>query len=224
MDNRYFWNERYVKQPELGSGPGSRGYAAWYKQELIRAVLRLNPVRSILDLGCGDLCWLASDLLKDVNYTGVDISDVIVAKNRQAFPSLRFISHDLSVESLVDEADLVVCFDVLIHQIAPEAFQATLKNILLCVAGHGLISYLTPGSGEAAVAHAPELVLEAEKEFQQSFQKLDPGTPRARTAFHGPLPDCCQRIDPAIKVRPLAAYRGQTIYEVARSDDWLRLE
>ena len=59
MDNRAFWNERYRTLPWLGSGPRLPGHRArQYKASLLRKALLKNDITSVLDVGCGDLCWL----------------------------------------------------------------------------------------------------------------------------------------------------------------------
>ena len=130
MENRKFWNDRYRALPWLGSGRGSRGIAQHYKAEVLRDVLRKNRITSIVDIGCGDLCWLrthrltAQDLC-GIRYLGLDISEVVVETNRHDFPGLEFEVHDLSRDPLPWQASLILCFDVLIHQVHPRAVHPT---------------------------------------------------------------------------------------------------
>jgi SAM-dependent methyltransferase len=216
MDNRKFWNERYQRLPQLGSGPGSRAYAAWIKQRLIRDVVANHRIRSILDIGCGDLCWLQEDLIESVAYCGCDISDVIVERNRARFPQLKFMLHDVAAAPLQQTAELVVCFDVLIHQIELEAFQRTLRHVLAAVSCIGLISYLTPGGSSATtMPDAPAEVLLEEEELLRLLK--DPSFPRAQTAFHGNLTGEIARIAPELGAKAVGAYPAQTIYEVTRA-------
>jgi hypothetical protein len=78
MDNRAFWNNRYSTLPQLGSGPGSRGWAADFKRQLVTEIVSAYQPQVLLDIGCGDQCWLSHDLLSKVSYIGVDISDLAV--------------------------------------------------------------------------------------------------------------------------------------------------
>jgi len=116
FDNKSYWQKRYTEHPELGSGMGSRGEFAEYKQKLIKSVLDWYQPKSILDVGCGDMKVLEG--LNLSNYTGIDISDNIVSKNREKFPTLNFLSGDFLQISQQFQSlwDLVLCFDVLIHQ------------------------------------------------------------------------------------------------------------
>jgi len=216
MDNRNFWNERYRRLPELGSGPGSRAYAAWVKQRLIREVIARHRIRSILDIGCGDLCWLREDLIEGVAYCGCDISEVIVERNRARFPRLDFLLHDVAEAPLRQTAELIVCFDVLIHQVELEAFQRTLRHVLAAVSHIGLISYLTPGGQSVPVLpDAPAEVLVEEEALLELLK--DPSFPRAQTAFHGNLTRQIARIAPEVGARAVGAYPAQTIYELTRA-------
>jgi SAM-dependent methyltransferase len=216
MDNQKFWNERYQRLPELGSGPGSRAYAAWIKQRLIREAVARHRIRSILDIGCGDLCWLQEDLIESVAYSGCDISEVIVERNRARFPQLKFLLHDVAASPLQETAELVVCFDVLIHQIERAAFERALRNVLATVSCMGLISYLTPGGSSAtAMPDAPAEVLLEEEELLRLLK--DPSFPRAQTAFHGNLTWQISRIAPELRAKAVAAYPAQTIYEITRA-------
>jgi SAM-dependent methyltransferase len=213
MDNRKFWNERYESLPELGSGPGSRAYAAWFKQRLTEEAIANCGVRSVLDIGCGDLYWFPAAQNAGVAYMGVDISDVIVARNRARFPQLQFLLHDVANTPLNRTADLVVCFDVLIHQIEPEQFRATLRNVLACISNVGLVSYLTPdASSERALPDTPADVLQDEAELLDFLGRAS--FPRAQTAFHGELSGEINRLVPGANARIVGAYPAQTIYEI----------
>jgi trans-aconitate methyltransferase len=218
LDNQKFWNERYVTLPELGSGPGSRGYAAWFKQRLIEDALATKQYRSLLDIGCGDLCWLRKGALGDVAYTGLDISDVVVKKNKEQFPEYKFLVHDIAESPPNEPADLVVCFDVLLHQIEPADFTAALKNTLAAIGKVGMISYITPDRSYAPLLDdVPEDALRDEEEFQRFTRGAKKKFPTAETAFHGELPERIKQALPNAQVRTFGAYRFQTVYEVIPS-------
>lgn len=213
MDNRKFWNERYESLPSLGSGPGSRAYAAWLKQRLIQATIAQRGVRSVLDIGCGDMYWMPAQPGAGVSYAGVDISDVIVARNRERYPHAEFVLHDIVAAPLERSADLVVCFDVLIHQLDPQQFRAALRNVLACVRTIGLVSYLTPdGANPLPPPGAPADVLRDEARLNEFLQAAE--FPRAPTAFHGALPEHIAQLLPQAAARVVGHYPAQTIYEI----------
>jgi len=223
MDNRSFWNHRHTTLPQLGSGPGSRGYAAVYKNECIHAVIQGGGIHSILDIGCGDLCWLDDQIAQSCNYVGCDISEVAIAKNAAAHPSVRFFVHDIVAAPVGHTADLVVCFDVLIHQIVRATFSTALTNILAAIGKVALLSYRTPplGNGQFPppasldLANADSCVIALEERFVRMVaEELPSNRPAMETAFHGPLPELIRSLRDDMEARAVGQYRNQTIYEI----------
>jgi SAM-dependent methyltransferase len=110
--NATFWEWRYLTNPELGSGVGSRGKPLEDKRQLLRAVIELLAPASTLDVGCGD--GEATRDLPIESYVGLDLSAAAVRTARAGRPD-----GDYRVGTLADHpvrADLTVCLDVLIHQ------------------------------------------------------------------------------------------------------------
>lgn len=222
MDNRSFWNHRYKTFPQIGSGPGSRGYAAVYKNEMIRGTIEKYGIRSILDIGCGDLCWLDDEIMKVCSYVGCDIAESIIERNasvQPAFSSSNFLVHDIVREPLTLTADLVVCFDVLIHQIELPNFRSALRNTLETVSKIGLISYLLPPSKRSS---SPPVIPSNEspraRELDAEFAKLIANAPRdvipGMIAYHGALPDLITDIRTDLLVGLVGKYRAQGVYEI----------
>ena len=226
MDNRAFWNERYRTLPWLGSGPGSRGISQQYKASLLGKALRKNDITSVLDVGCGDLCWLRTDRLsvhdlQGIRYVGLDISEAAVDANRRSFPELEFELYDLGPGPAAGaSADLVLCFDVLIHQTSREQFTRCLNHLLDGIAGHALVSYKNPDRPrEAAMPHlaAFDSAIETEMAFQQSFAELQERVqfPRATTANFGALPCLISALSARHTVARVGDYDFQSVFEVA---------
>lgn len=131
FDNRQFWERRYTTDLELGSGAGSRGEFLESKRELLQQVIEEFNPRSILDVGCGDI-EVTKDLPFAGEYTGIDLSPSIVARNRRLQPTWHFIADDFLdiVRRERLEADLVICFDVLIHQHEYETYRAFVRELV----------------------------------------------------------------------------------------------
>lgn len=115
---RDFWNKKY----EQGgiSGRGSIGkYRSW-KWKQIQFTCGL-PISSLIDVGCGDLSFwdhpIAKKILKGrgFKYTGIDVSDNIIKRNRGSFPKLKFINAPAHVEQPNLRASLVLALDLLFH-------------------------------------------------------------------------------------------------------------
>lgn len=228
MNNAEFWNERFCRFPQLGAGPGSRGYAAIYKNALVKQVTIQHDIRSIVDIGCGDLCWLDQKILKHCSYLGLDISTIAIDKARAAYPSLQFAAFDVTAQPVGFHSDLVVSFDVLIHQVDIQLFEAGLGNILAAIGKIGLVSYLTPpmkdGSFPPPATFDPTVAGAAEIESECRFQemmaaRLFSNLPMAATAFHEPLPAAVAALRPDLRVSTVGRYRHQTVYAI-RTPVW----
>ena len=180
----------------------------------------------MVDIGCGDLCWLDQDILNGRRYVGLDISTIAIGRARAAYPSLQFAVRDVTKQAVDVESDLIVSFDVLIHQTEILTFRAALGNILGAISKIGLVSYITPpmrdgrlpppATLDPTVADADEIELEAR--FQQMMSS-GLGFPRAPTAYHGPLPAAIAALRPDLKVSTAGRYRYQTVYAICTRRD-----
>ena len=75
----FYWDNRYYQG-------GNSGYGS-YDEQLTKKLSWLSnlDIKSISEIGCGDLHF-GSELLKlypNVSYTGSDISEVIINKNKE---------------------------------------------------------------------------------------------------------------------------------------------
>jgi SAM-dependent methyltransferase len=141
FDNREFWDRRYADDPSLGSGIGSRGDNLLHKRKIVADFLRRVAPATVLDVGCGD-----HEVLRGIahlpSYVGLDVSGVVVERNRRLFPERRFECLDFVNCTTLDtlRADVVLCTEVLIHQHRREQFDGLLKNIVAAALRGGLVS------------------------------------------------------------------------------------
>ena len=133
FDNPSFWNFRYAQAPDLGSGVGSRGEHLEYKRALLAR--EIEPAASVLDVGCGDL--EVSRTLPVTAFTGVDVSAGAIELARGKRPDWTFVLGQLPALDL-PRHDVVVSFDVLIHQPTVAAYR-TLVADLVRLALHAVI-------------------------------------------------------------------------------------
>lgn len=189
FDNQAFWNHRYLTDMELGSGVGSRGPVAVQKRALIQGLIDRLDIRTIIDVGCGDI-EIVQQLDYDGDYLGVDIAEAIVERNRRLMPAWRFEHGDfVSLASVSDvSADLVMCFDVLIHQHEAAYYEA-------------FVSALVRSAGKAGVVAAYEA--RPTGEFASDI-----------TAFHEPITTTLARSG-ARDVRIIDEYRGTAVVAFA---------
>jgi hypothetical protein len=99
------------------SGLGSELIATTGVRQQLPGVLEALGATSLLDLPCGDFGWLSTVPL-DLDYTGGDIVDALVASNEARFGGAgsrrRFLRLDLTSDPLPG-ADVVLCRDCLVH-------------------------------------------------------------------------------------------------------------
>ena len=126
FSNRTFWNYRYEKKADLGSGVGSRGEVLERKRHILENCLARWGSASVLDIGCGDL-----ELTRNLNprsYTGIDISEAAIEICRRKRPDWTFLSGEAG-EAPKARFDVVLCLDVLIHQHSEQAYRALLEEL-----------------------------------------------------------------------------------------------
>ena len=101
--------------------------------------LDLGRVR-VLDIGCGNGFY--AGLFKDagvVDYTGVDVTDVLFPRLREAYPGFRFIRKDITSEGMGGERfDLVLMIDVIEHIVTSEKLNGALENVKGCLKEGGV--------------------------------------------------------------------------------------
>lgn len=228
FDNESFWNNRYIKTQWLGSGPGSRGIAQYYKAHILNEMLSKYTIGSIVDIGCGDMCWVQTELLQEnllagIDFLGIDISDVIVERNAQLFPDFKFIKSDISKVQVEKPTDLVLCFDVLIHQPTLDHFESALKNILAATKSYCLISYHNPEQpSKPVLPEGFDQVNDQEEEFQKKLKELRASEESKETGFgatnnFGNLTDFIKRFDSTLNIEKVGDYRFQTLYLLTRN-------
>ena len=135
FNNKLFWEMRYANFSERGSGVGSRGENLEYKRNLL-LTQGVEKVRSVLDVGCGDLEVVRA--LNLTGYVGVDQSTKTLEIAKRARPDWAFLQAPALNAS---PAEMVLCFEVLIHQESLTAY-------------HQLIHYLAEKLREYCLSQA----------------------------------------------------------------------
>lgn len=104
---------------------------------LNKLLARFPDIRSVLDLGCGDMSWIQYFLEehKLINYVGVDITPFCLAINFRRFPKNQFIQTDLSnlsgIEVMPQGCDVVLAKDVFNYMTLPDAVNAVKRAVSL---------------------------------------------------------------------------------------------
>ncbi len=165
LSNSLFWDLRYSQCPELGSGVGSRGEILDYKKRLIKYLTYSFIEKKIIDVGCGDL-----ELTKDFNfknYLGLDISEESLKICRSKRPD--WIFKNLSItDSSVGKADLIMCFDVLIHQSSLAVFKGIISSIVSKTQNRVIIgAYNEPAEFKSDITYYHSAILGEIKQYNE---------------------------------------------------------
>jgi hypothetical protein len=134
FDNRLFWELRYELFPGRGSGIGSRGDNLVYKRTLLKEQ-GIEAATSVLDYGCGDI-----EVVRELSighYVGIDLSATALAIANRARPDWEY---HLAPASSVQPAEMVLCFEVLIHQENEAAYRAVIAFLAEKTLGSLLVS------------------------------------------------------------------------------------
>lgn len=151
--NGAFWQWRYLTDPDLGSGVGSRGRPLEDKRALLGGLCEALEPGSVLDVGCGD-----GEATRDLalpGYTGLDLSAEAVRRAALGRPGGTYLVGTLADHPV--DADLVLCLDVLIHQPDVDTYRELVARlwastrVALVVTG-----YQHPQSDEAPMVHFHE--------------------------------------------------------------------
>ena len=112
----YIFENNLWGSPESHSGIGSTLLETAVLRREIPLVLNEIGARSILDLPCGDFCWMSQVDLSQCSYIGADIVEALIASNGRKFGSAtrRFLRLDITTD-LLPHADVVLTRDCLVH-------------------------------------------------------------------------------------------------------------
>ncbi len=131
MYDQKIWRGGY---PETGSGKGSTLASTRSTSEFIERVLAEFPIRSIVDIGCGEMNWQQHLRLESIErYHGVDVVRSVIDGNRARFradPRFSFSCEDASVYRPTG-FDLAIAREVMIH-LSFDTTNAILANLADC--------------------------------------------------------------------------------------------
>jgi SAM-dependent methyltransferase len=157
-NNRDYWsklvgNEMSLK--EVGWPQWTEAFnAARYRLTSQQTILTLqqlfgnNPPATILEIGCGSGFWtnILTNMYPEANYTGVDISTNAIAKLSDKYACnklVQFVHLDVSTIAAKDalqQYDLVICMEVLLHIKQDDAWQNAVNTILQVSKNYCIIS------------------------------------------------------------------------------------
>lgn len=129
FDSRKYWNDRY--KAGGNSGSGSYNNLANFKADIINNFVTNNQIKSIIDYGVGDGNQLKLIDTKNVTYTGLDVSTIIISKCKEIF------EHDntknfIHLDNVIDfdfKGELVLSCDVIYHLIEDDIYENYMNTL-----------------------------------------------------------------------------------------------
>jgi hypothetical protein len=140
----------------------------------------------------------------------------VIGKNKASWPNLKFDVHNIVDQGLTYSADLVVCFDVLIHQENYADFVSALTNTLNAARIGALISYKKSPDEDVQEGHDRDLEGEG-GELEQKFQSMRNQIGKIsgmKATYHGDISPEIKRILPNAQVTKIDSYRAQNVFLV----------
>lgn len=113
------WNGRNPDVPL--SGPGSSLSTTQNLRNALETYLTRYNIKTVLDLGCGDLTWIKTTSIfkNSITYIGYDVVPSLIKSHSNEYaadPSKRFVLQDITAPNTrFPKADLVLVRDVLFH-------------------------------------------------------------------------------------------------------------
>ena len=129
FDSRKYWNDRY--KAGGNSGSGSYNNLANFKADIINNFVTNNQIKSIIDYGVGDGNQLKLIDTKNVTYTGLDVSTIIISKCKEIFEhdnTKNFIHLDNGID-FDFKGELVLSCDVIYHLIEDDIYENYMNTL-----------------------------------------------------------------------------------------------
>lgn len=129
LSSGVFWNEHYLHNGN--SGTGSYNRLAEFKAEIVNEFIISRGIQTVAEIGCGDGNQLS--LIHYPYYVGIDVSKVIIEKDREKFRDFKNYSffHSLTErEKYIHKSfDMTISMDVIFHLLEEDVFQAYMDDL-----------------------------------------------------------------------------------------------
>ena len=130
-----YWNKSKDFNPKFQSysGPGSIPNSKQTNNLItnLEKFFLTNNVKKVLDAPCGDCAWIEGLFKMNIEYTGIDIVNELILKNKEKFQNnenVNFICEDLTEYNKFNDYDFILLRDFFIH-LPNENIQNILNNL-----------------------------------------------------------------------------------------------
>ncbi len=126
---QYIYKKRVWGKPGNESGGGSSKETTTVIRKEIQRIIKQYNIKTLLDLPCGDFHWMQELDLSKINYTGGDIVEELINKNKELYEtdSIKFEQLDI-IKDKLPQSDLLLCRDCFVHLSIPQIIKS-LENI-----------------------------------------------------------------------------------------------
>lgn len=131
INSSAFWEKHY--QNNGTSGTGSYNRLASFKAEFLNKWLIDHQVKNVIELGCGDGNQLS--MIHYDNYTGVDVSETIIKKNKERFTNdnnKAFYVRYPKESYMNKKYQLSISMDVIFHLLEEDIYEEYMKDLFEC--------------------------------------------------------------------------------------------
>lgn len=144
-----YWNRRY--RDGRSSGEGSEGANAMVKAQAVNDLVKTEKIESIVDWGVGDGTVLKM-ITPDVDYTGIDISEVAIQRLQREWSGARVARRRLVTLDQIGaiQVDLALSFDVIFHCIDDFDYEMHLRRVFASASRFVLIHSSNHDGGRTA--------------------------------------------------------------------------
>lgn len=118
------WAREDIKGTICGAG-STMNNTKLIKSGLSEFIKKYN-ITSFVDYGCGDCSWIYP-VIKNINYTGMDIVKDMIEENMAIYPDKTFIANDIIDD--IPYGDVIFIRDVLEHLSLPDCIEVIKKAI-----------------------------------------------------------------------------------------------
>jgi SAM-dependent methyltransferase len=149
FDAERYWRDRYTRYGSSEQGAGEEGLSEAENQrrheEAAQILVQLCrqegidlPRVRLLEVGCGSGFYAGFFRRLGVkSFVGTDITDVPLARLREAYPDFQFHKKDITADPVEGEYDLVLMIYVVIHIMDKEKLARAMGHVRQCLSAGG---------------------------------------------------------------------------------------